>query len=134
MHFGPKKRGKSGKFPSWRSCSLRGSKKYDKRFCLNKNIYDLIDESKTVDQTVEQFEQMVHDNNPETMQGKNPTNGKLVQWLIKYLQQNKDGYNARRGRANAARVTKKRKREEAARQEAQQQEDGQEQHTRVHVE
>ena len=75
-------------------------------------MYDLIDESKTIDQTVGQFEQIAHDNNPEMMQGNNPTNGKLVQWLIKYLQQNKEGYNERRGRANAGHVTKKRKREE----------------------
>ena len=52
------------------------------------------------------------------MQGKNPTNGKLVQWLIKYMQQNKDGYDGRRGRANAAHATKKRKREEMAREQA----------------
>lgn len=126
-YFGPKKRGKSGKFPSWRSRSLRGSKKYDKKFCLNKNIYDLIDENKTIEQTVEQFQQIVHENNPEMMQGKNPINGKLVQWLIKYLQQNKEGYGERRGRANAAHLTKKRKREEMAQQQAQQQGGGQEQ-------
>ena len=115
MHFGPGTRGRSGKSPSWRSKNLRKSTKYDRRYCLNKNIYDLIDKGKSV----EDLEEIVHLNNPELMEDpKNHKNGNVVKWLIRYLQQNKDGYDQRRSKANAAHATKKRKREEMAREQA----------------
>ena len=120
-YFGPGRRGRSGSRPSWRSKNLRKSTKYDKRFCLNKNVYDLIDKGKSV----EDLEGIVHLNNPELMEDPvNQKNGSVVKWLIAYLQQNKEGYDQRRSKANAAHATKKRKREEIARERALQ-EDGQ---------
>ena len=69
---------------------------------------------------MEDLEEIVHLNNPELMEDpKNHKNGNVVKWLIRYLQQqNKDGCDQRRSKANAAHATKKRKREEMAREQA----------------
>ena len=85
---------------------MRGSRKYDKTFCLNKNIYDLIDKG----ESIESLEQTVRLNNPEIMEGSNQTNGKLVKWLIQFVQQNKDGYDKRADASKLGHATKKRKR------------------------
>ena len=68
---------------------------------------------------MEDLEEIVHLNNPELMEDpKNHKNGNVVKWLIRHLQQNKDGCDQRRSKANAAHATKKRKREEMAREQS----------------
>ena len=84
---------KRGRLPLWRSFTVRNTRKYDNEWCNRKQLYAAINRGVTKEALLN----IVALNNEELHSDRaSHSNGKLVRWLMRYLKEERDGFDRRR--------------------------------------
>ena len=82
-----------GSLPKWRSFRVRNTRKYDNEWCNRKQLYAAIDRGVTKEALLN----IVAVHNEELHSDRaNHSNGKLVRWLMRYLKEERNGFDRRR--------------------------------------